>query len=366
MGRPGSVQSHLIWARIKRGFSIATYYTALNTYEETTILKLNDVLIDTGSTLTPFPTWCRFMIDLGTAVAKHRCAGNRVVVGLVIPLRAYAATFASLGIVSSRALDPTMGASPLEHFNNLKSLPIGHPVTLLRDGRKLKGLFDGVHEEYLRVKYTGGKAGRNGPAIALIEREDSLVVEALSATEIALPTNQRGRAFVQNQDFIKRLIPGIDITDFAGRSKTECAIVGPESALRFEIINTMLALNSGKKTLSASLQDIIRIQGFSGESMAHRAIAVSAQGETAPLISGEIASTVVIFNSALGFKRWQGAYPNHAYIVILDSTESGFKDAAAALNQDYLLSRNTEASPAFIPPPPPRGVEMVSFHTPTR
>src|SRR4051812_14368091 len=71
------------------------------------------------------PEWARFLVDLGSYVATTDTPKHRLVIGLALPARAYAAAFTALGIVLARSLLVAGKANLSEHFQELCLLPAG-------------------------------------------------------------------------------------------------------------------------------------------------------------------------------------------------------------------------------------------------
>src|SRR5690606_37354562 len=102
------------------------------------------------------PEWAEYFINVGKQLAVAEQSSTRIVTAIVVPTRAFAAAFVSLGMVVSDAAsrDPLSEAG---HFETLFDLPVGTRVIYRpKPGKTLKGVLDGPQELsgklYVRVQ----------------------------------------------------------------------------------------------------------------------------------------------------------------------------------------------------------------------
>ena len=65
-------------------------------------MKPNSLYYMNKETWIPLPSWGQFFLDLGYALAIHDDPRNRVIAGLALPTRAYAASLTATGIIAGR------------------------------------------------------------------------------------------------------------------------------------------------------------------------------------------------------------------------------------------------------------------------
>ncbi len=93
-------------------------------------MSLPDFSYTDGPNWRPLPEWMRFFLQLGRLLVEVSVPNARLIVGVTVPTRAYAAVLASTGVVLARAdlaLGPSRSAS--NHFDYLASLPLGTSVS---------------------------------------------------------------------------------------------------------------------------------------------------------------------------------------------------------------------------------------------
>lgn len=77
-------------------------------------------------------------LDLGYALATEDTNENRIVVGLALPTRAYAASLIATGIVAGKLSQPIKGDKAIERFQELSILPIGTSLIYRRCNKSIK------------------------------------------------------------------------------------------------------------------------------------------------------------------------------------------------------------------------------------
>src|SRR5713101_5121097 len=95
---------------------------------------------------TPLPAWTGFLLDLGFTLATQDDLGNRIVAGLALPIRSYAAPFIATGVIAGKLSLLAQNNDALERFEQIRALPVGTPLAYRKTGKRIKGLFDGVEE----------------------------------------------------------------------------------------------------------------------------------------------------------------------------------------------------------------------------
>ncbi|MEW5953172.1 MAG: hypothetical protein AB1815_05375 [Bacillota bacterium] len=308
------------------------------------------------------PEWSRYLIKLGHVLTTADEQDKRLIAGLAIPARAYAACLTAAGGVMGRASIPVNGpAGEEEHFNNLCRLEDGTSLNYITGNRKKKAIFVGVTtfngERRIKIQ-TESKEG--GGLTEYLNKKMSLAVSVASEGEIKLPKKQSGHKIVNRKAFLDNLLPGVDTNIFALSSRLDCVIVGPAALVRREATDTGLAvkLNRGKFA-EGTFHDLLRVRRFLLEGKAYRTDVYPVSGSRQP-VDGCTSPAVVIFDGALAFLKWRKMWTGSNWIVLLDRTGPNFWDGAEALNQDYIKNR-TLKNPELDMPPVPAGFEMILY-----
>jgi len=102
------------------------------------------------------------------------------------------------------------------------------------------------------------------------------------------------------------------------------------------------------------------VRKFMGEGKAYRTDVVAAQSENVPSLARDEVPHVTIFDGAAGFTKWHDYWCASHWLILLDSTESGFDEAARLLNTEYITNRIGDVGVSDVPAPP-AGVELVFY-----
>lgn len=313
---------------------------------------------DDGNQWKPLSNWTEFFTDLGAAAAAPKITGQRFVIAAALPTRSYAAALTGLGVVVFRA-SSNDHVDPSEYFAQLCQLNIGTPVSVIKDGRKLKGRYVGKDGNWIKIQVEERSQTDSGALTRFVGEAEALNVEVLQDTLVTLPKRQTGKLVHAMTPFASEFISNDAV--FARESKLECLIIGSKSLLRQEVETPLAITRDGSRFNEGALQDVLRIRSFMNEGEAFRS-EVFAYGSRVPPIATRYQSPhVVIFDSAKSFLRWRGHLRKLNWIVLLDRTETKFTDAAVVINQDRMKYKISETPVADVPAPP-AGVEIVSYY----
>jgi len=310
----------------------------------------------------PLTEWCYFFIRLGTIVAAAWDIEKRLVAGLILPTRAYAACLAAAGTVIARAPIPVSDlAGAEEHFDKLCRLEIGTPLVYRNGNREFKGIFAGVttfnDETRIRVQI-GNKEGGN--LTALLNKEMSLAVSIAAIEDVKLPKKQAGRKIVRRKGFLDSMLGKVNSCGFALSSRLDCAILGPVSVLKREVTETGLAVRVPGGFTEGTFQDILRVRRFLSEGKAFRTEIYPASGKVPPTLENSSDPCVVIFDGAAGFLKWRDNWRISNWIVLIDRTGPNFREAVEMVNQQFIKNRTGNCPELDIPPVPP-GIEIIVY-----
>jgi hypothetical protein len=140
------------------------------------------------------PKWCKAYSELGIMVSELQNQDRRLIIGLAVPTRAYAAAFIAVGLIIKRASVAVEKLGPDEHFLKLCDLLPGTAVTY-RDIKDDK-IRDGIFVGYKKTPYSPPVIGvqkNNRHRIDWLPPQMSIRVQPSTKKLTKLPKNQKGR-----------------------------------------------------------------------------------------------------------------------------------------------------------------------------
>ena len=318
----------------------------------------------------PLPAWGNFFIDIGRSVVENGNDQNRLVVALAVPTRTYAAAFAAFGVVFGRAVS----SNKIIHedvFDHLCKLRKGARVFYKKNTNTNEwssAIYDGVCNDYdqprirIRVKQEIKSKKKEEPDTTyLICRKDSYKVR-LADEKSKLTLKQRNSSQpIIIKKFLEGCLSEADALKLSTITQLDCVILGRVSNLREESTKIPFACSSNKSSLKEGvLQDILRVQTFfTSEDQPYRSEVLPVTGYKQPRIIDELVPHVTIFDGATGFIKWHDFYRHSHSIILLERTETRFREAVDIINQDY-NHRICEGGIKNTAPTPP-GVELVIY-----
>ena len=316
----------------------------------------------------PLPSWSKFYLQLGAAVAQADNAQRTLVTALAVPTRSYAAILAAAGAIISKAktADAKRQDSPAAHFEMLSSLPAGTAVILRKSEKAVKGILVGTKD----VKNDGTamigvqtQSEKGGSLTEWMPVESSPKVQVSSTTWTRLPANleKSGDVNTSRSEFIAQVFQGADLWTFVTKTTLDCVILGSVGSLVQEATETKLSVGSrGQEASAGTLRDILRIRRLhSHNEEAFRSDILPVNLRNHPMLSEELSPHLVIFDGAVGFLKWRHKWSPCNWVVILDRTEARFREAVQIVNEEY-LSRISDVE-LRLPEPPPLSVELAAF-----
>lgn len=309
------------------------------------------------------PEWAEHFISVGKQLAGMKESGSRIVTAIIVPTRAFAAAFVSLGMVISEAASRDQ-TSATAHFAKLFDLPAGTPVIYRHSpGETLKGVLQAPEEccgkLYVKVQ-VHSFSWKGGGLTYLVDESQALKVQpALHSGK--LPKKQGSKNSRFTNQFVDRLLGEADPVQLGLRSKFCCAIVGKKNMLEYEIRRTPLAIHFGdNRRAEGLLQDVLKVNRFvtASQSFHSALIPVGSEPPSQTVIANvEIG---VVFDGAHGFLKWADMWGNNHQVIILDRTESYFDDAISTINARFSQNR-TDGDAGLSVTDVPAGVEVLSF-----
>jgi hypothetical protein len=303
-----------------------------------------------------------FILEIGALLGLSDSDGRRLIVGLSVPTRAYAAVLAGTGAVLARAqrLDPAE-ADAESYFEYLGDLPKGTSVSWNNGTSKRPGVLLGMKDTPLgrRLMIQVSMSGDLREACTL---ESCLGVQVLDDT-VKLPMGAgRRRSAGSGVPVLAKLLPGPAIFPFVSRTTLDCLMVGVGSTLTAECSEELGVHDpTSDRYLSAPIAQLLRVRVPTGAKDTYRSvIAATASAKMMQVLAGARPG-VVVFDGAQAYLRWRTSWPSTQALLVLDRSEAHAEEGAAALDQDRMLYGDTEGVPEF--PELPDGIEITAYWT---
>jgi hypothetical protein len=308
----------------------------------------------------PLPEWGIFFIRLGYFIVESEIVGNRLIIALAIPTRAYAAALTAFGVALARSELSHTQIENDDYFDQLCNLQKGTPITFLDKGKKKRAIYEGYEkvcgQRRLRIRLESRESGGLTELIPL-EKAHNILIKNTPINK--LPKKQKGRKIISYSSFFEEIIGKERAINYSINSQLECIIIGRRNLLQSEIKG--IPFSCHKKSQSGFLQDILRVKSFfSTDDQAYRSEVFSVSSRKPPRFSDGKIPFVTIFDGASGFIKWRANWRNSQWIILLDRTENDFQEAVDIINQDYIQKRVEESGSknlSFIP----SGIEAVIY-----
>ncbi len=301
------------------------------------------------------PGWARFYATLGSFLSFETDERSRLVIGLALPVRTFAAVFCTLGLVRSLALRKHHHVEQADaHFEYLLSLPVGTPVSYRKGQVQYRGILKPrPRKREIGIQIENERGGNTTKIIT--SPKVALRISPLEVDKIRLPRSQQGRQIRGDTSFIEAFIPGADAAEYLSRSFLDGVIVGRVNRLEEEICETRFVVGMAK----GYLQDVLRVRRFLRPGEAYRTEIYPSTGNKIPAFPGEKAPHLVIFDGARGFLKWHAEMQGFHRVVMLERFDPEFDDALILLKQQS-MSRIGEVDLSALPEPP-AGVELIAY-----
>lgn len=300
------------------------------------------------------PDWARYHFETGIGLGRTPIDGQRCVVAVSVPTRAYAAVLCATGVVLARyEAEYADGAD--ERFRKLSAMEHGAPVNLLnkKNGKwhSVPGRFCGTRtrggSERIRIEY-GNSVACELPA-SLIWR-----VTRSGQAEGGLPqAPERSRRLKSVNRFTETILSPQGARQFAGGGGVACLVVGSLRRLVAEAQCEGFAVRGngpGAKPLPGILEDLVRLRKSSADDGSCRTAIHPPHASPRKDMDG--APRVVIFDGANGYLNLRDRFRSSHAFVVLDRTEPQFEAAVRELQADYDMKRLDGSTIRLLSAPP--------------
>ena len=312
------------------------------------VRRLRDLLVEGEHGTSPLPSWLRFFLELGVVLgtSEVRLAG-----AVLVPVGRFAVAAICAGVVVARAAREFAMSPDLEaHVALLSELPLGAPMTYVRGGRLLRGLFRGLRHGPDGRLLVGIRleAERAGGLVRWIDAQYSLALSPTRDEISRLPDVQRGERLNTVSPLIDHLFgPAGEV--FARSTAFDAACIGNRRELAEDLTAVSFRWRGGGK-LTGHLADIARVAELGTNPASSRARWQAARA------SGVPRGPVAIFSGAESFLRARDAWENAPWIAVLDRVDSLSVSGVETTRQIYLEGGH---QPAHLSVDVPRGVELL-------
>ncbi len=317
----------------------------------------------------PLPSWGHFFISLGADIYETIDPNRRLVIGIAVPSRAYAAVLIALGMIANGS-GTGNGAA---HVDRLSNLAIDTPLFLFKeqaDGmHRAKGLYKGCSLKniggtevfYIKVQLDrAGHAHREFP----LTMWPSIQVAAFPVE--SMPAGERWSKVTVENPFATLAVGSRQAKDLAMRSRLECVILGQANALSRETVDTPFAVRDQDGLfVEGRLQDLVRAHRFSSGMEAFRSDVLPTDNPDMDKAAGSLAPPLAILDGSAAYLKWRHMFRGTNRVVVLDRADRGFEAAVHTLNDEYTLERDVtlerdgDADPGFEAVPP--GIDVMAF-----
>lgn len=276
----------------------------------------------------PIPLWARYLLTLGKYVVEHRLPERRLVVGVSLPTRAYAAAFAALGVTAAAYEDPEKRDARV-HFDWLASLPKGTAIRFRRN-------------RFLYYARLIGPEIRDGVDHLTYQDESKCYlpwdrcrdVQPLDPSEEFV----RRRPLAPNAGFVEEVLQ-LDALTHASHTCIDCLVVGVKDALRSEVLDQRFFATAAARAPAGVLNDLLRCDAYELNANDHdRTTVVSGFVDDLPERLRTAEPPAVVFDGPTGFLRLRSRWRHSPWIVLLDRTSPSAVAAGDAFNQELALS----------------------------
>ena len=294
-----------------------------------------------GRAVAPLPGWATYLVTIGRYLVEHQVPGRRLVVGISLPTRAFAAAFAALGVADAAYQDPEKG-DPRENFERLASLPRGTAIRFRRGRYLYCGRLLGVETvngvEYLTYQ---------DAAKCYLPWERCSAVQPLDPAEEFI----RRRPLAPNADFVESVL-GVDALAHASYTRLDCLVVGLKDALGEEVLEQQFVTCGDGVPLTGVLNDLLRCDAFELNANDHdRTAVISGFADEVPERLRKERPPAVVFDGPGGYLRLRSNWRRSPCLVLLDRTSSSAIAAGDAFNQELALSIDDAGLSALGEPP---------------
>lgn len=277
------------------------------------------------------PLWGQLLFDLGCSLGSLNSSENRIVVGVALPTRAYAAPLTAMGVVAGKLSLTTSGDDALTRFQQIASLTIGTSLIYRKPDKVVKGTFEGIEED----KGCSTIRLRAGSQYYLLPPSLALQVEIPTKEFTSPPKRADRRTSNEVSPFLSLFLGKEAAKAVTLQSEIDCVMIGSLGRLKEEVNETQFAVkDSSGAFISGTFQDVIRVRRFSSHE-AYRSDVYHVHSNENVGSYQEI-PLVAIFDGATSFLKSREIWHDSHHIALFDQTEPEFDAGVQAFNEDFI------------------------------
>lgn len=293
-------------------------------------MRLNSLYYRKKGQWAPLPQWSQFFLELGYEISTQMDPEDRIIAGLALPTRAYAASLTTTGVIAGRLSYPDHGNEALKRFERLFTLARGTSLYYRREnGKRVKVIFDGPTSDGSMIELHSGRCTYKIPP------KLALRIEFPPKELTPLPGWSHRQSSTNIPPFLSQLFKETTAKEVIMQSRLDCIIIGSIRRIEYEINDVRFAVRDTMgEFLEGVLQDIVRVRRFSTDAETYRSDIFYTHSKEHPGAQQEIPK-VVIFDGANSFLKWGASYHCTHCIVLLAQTEPEFDAAVQVFNENY-------------------------------
>lgn len=265
------------------------------------------------------------------------------------PTRPFAAIFVALGVVHARRMT---AVETCGQFEEVWAMPGEVQVRYQLNGQEKRGT---VVERTQRDgrRYLGIVEGKSGKTLLPEQLAHDLVVQQGGAT-------RRSRSLTITDPWLARMLDGCDPQQYLFNDRYDCLIVGQDNLLRREAeLELQLPGDApGSPRLVGNASCVLRVRRWQGPGkvFSSEVLPSITAPEDANLADLQRFS-VVVFDGAGGYLRWQHRLRGQHHIVLLSRTDRRLDDAVSALDKAFRFREGDPLTLSSLP----AGLEALGF-----
>jgi hypothetical protein len=297
-----------------------------------------------GKKWRALPDWALSLIHIGWELENLSKAEDRVTTVLILPHRAFAASFLGLGATLAQSV-PRLKPGDIEnHFAKLLGLSsagVPTPLLYLRNGVCFNGAFDGVQEidgeKFVRVTVNASVAGKTGRNTYFVGRGNSHNLHIDQDSSFVLTKVAHKRDVLSNRDFLSGLYSDDEASSLHIAANPSVTLVTKMNSLKEEVLEEEFAcLDDSGKYYSGTLNDVLRIDRFVPTSVRPRILLLPASLSEETIVPAMIESGVVILDGAQAYTQWSHHFTHANVVTLLSHTDTNVELVVDEINRRYL------------------------------
>lgn len=332
--------------------------TTASSVEPVILPWIDSLVYKHDSQWVAFPDWAKFYIQLGSAISNHDTQETFLITAISVPVRAFAASLITAGIVISRLSLPS--TSDVSYIERIASLPTSTPVTYRKNKKQYRGEYIGTicsgQQRYFCIRYEKGSE-------IFIPIESANKIEIQNKERISIPKIQTGRDLAAPSLLLEKLVDKALLNKLVMESKLECLILGQINLIQHDLCNLTIGYSAyGDHVADGRLEDLVRVKGaqFQPSAATHRSYVWSSSSRYSTQIMSKVSNYVTVFDNPLGFIKWRSFFRKSNWVVILDRTDRNFEFAIKDLNEEFVQYRLSQQT-RIILPNPPSGIDLMLY-----